>query len=86
VNLAEEVMELDQVCLQKDDQVIVKGILERLRLGWMNEKDEAPPRGLKLDYEQHMSKEIKYIPDGALHFFARHQAKMHTTNKNYARQ
>jgi hypothetical protein len=34
MNLAEEVMELDQVCRQTDDQVIFKGILERLCLGW----------------------------------------------------
>jgi hypothetical protein len=33
MNLAEEVMELDQVCRQTDDQVIFKGILERLHLG-----------------------------------------------------
>jgi hypothetical protein len=38
-HLAEEVMELDQVCCQTEDQVIFKGILERLRLGWMNEHD-----------------------------------------------
>jgi hypothetical protein len=48
-NLAEEVMELDQVCRQTDDQVIFKGILERLRLGWMNEQDEARLRVLTLD-------------------------------------
>jgi hypothetical protein len=33
MNLAEEVMELDQVCRQTDDQVIFKGILEYLPLG-----------------------------------------------------
>jgi hypothetical protein len=37
MNLAEEVMELDQVCRQTDDQVIFKEILERLRRGCMNE-------------------------------------------------
>jgi hypothetical protein len=41
MNLAEEVMELHQVCRQRDAQVIFKGILERLRLGWMNEQDET---------------------------------------------
>jgi hypothetical protein len=35
--LAEEVMELDQVCLHTDDQFIFNGILELLRLGWMDE-------------------------------------------------
>jgi hypothetical protein len=49
MNLAEEVMELDQVCRQTDDQVIFKGIVERLRLGWMNEQDEAWLRVLMLD-------------------------------------
>jgi hypothetical protein len=41
MNLAEEVMGLDQVCRQTDDQLIYKGILERLHLCWMNEQDEA---------------------------------------------
>jgi hypothetical protein len=49
MNLSEEVMELDQVCRQTDDQVIFKGIIERLRLGWMNEQDEARLRVLTLD-------------------------------------
>jgi hypothetical protein len=49
MNLAEEVMELDQVCRQTDDQVIFKGILERLRLGWMNQQDEARLRVLTID-------------------------------------
>jgi hypothetical protein len=48
-SLAEEVMELDQVCRQTDDQVIFKGILERLHLGWVNEQDEARLRVLTLD-------------------------------------
>jgi hypothetical protein len=37
MNLAEEVVELDQVFHQKDNQVLFKGIIEHLRLGWMNE-------------------------------------------------
>jgi hypothetical protein len=44
MNLVEEVMELDQVCCQTDDQVIFKGILERLHLGWMNEQNESQLR------------------------------------------
>jgi hypothetical protein len=75
MNLAEEVMELDQVFLQTDDQVIFKGILERLRLGWMNEQDEARLRVLTLDDDHYTSKEIKDISEGALYLFARHQAK-----------
>jgi hypothetical protein len=86
MNLAEEVMELDQVCRQTDDQVIFKGILERLRLGWMNERDEARLWVLTLDDDHYTSKKIKYISEGALHLFTQHQAKMHTINKNYARQ
>jgi hypothetical protein len=75
MNLAEEVMELDQVCRQTDDQVIFKGIIERLYLGWMNEQDEARLRVLTLDDDQYTSKEIKNISEGALHLFARYQAK-----------
>jgi hypothetical protein len=70
MNLAEEVMELDQVCRQTDDQVIFKGILERLRLGWMNEQDEARLRILTLDDDHYSSREIKDISEGALHLFA----------------
>jgi hypothetical protein len=75
MNLAEEVMELDQVCRQIDDQVIFKGILERLHLGWMNERYEAQLRYLTLDDGHYTSKEIKDISDGALHLFAQNQAK-----------
>jgi hypothetical protein len=75
MNLAEEVMELDQVCRQTDDQVIFKGILERLRLGWMNEQDEEQLRVLTLDDDHYTSREIKDISEGVLHLFARHQAK-----------
>jgi hypothetical protein len=49
MNISEEAMELDQVCRQIDDQVIFKGTIERLHLGWMNERDEARIRVLKLD-------------------------------------
>jgi hypothetical protein len=55
MNLAEEVMELDQVCHQTDDQVIFKGIFERLRLGWMNERDEARLRVFTLDDDHYTS-------------------------------
>jgi hypothetical protein len=41
MNLAEEVMELDQVCRQTEDHVLFKDILECLRLGWMLEQDES---------------------------------------------
>jgi hypothetical protein len=49
MNPAEDVMELDQACHQTDDQVIFKGILEHLHLGWMNEQYEAHLRVLTLD-------------------------------------
>jgi hypothetical protein len=75
MNLAEEVMALDQVCHHTEDQVIFKGILERLRLGWMHAQDEAHLRVLTQIYDQYTSKEIKDISDGALHLFTRHQAK-----------
>jgi hypothetical protein len=75
MNLEEQVMELDQVCCQTDDQVIFKGILKRMRLGWMNEQDEARLRVLKLDDDHYTSKEIKDISEGALHLFTWHQAK-----------
>jgi hypothetical protein len=68
-------MELDKVCRQTDDQVIFKGIFERLRLGWMNERDEAWLRVLTLDDDHYTSKEIKDISEGSLHLFTRHQAK-----------
>jgi hypothetical protein len=73
VNLAEEVMELDQDFRQTDDQVIFKGILERFHLGWTNEQDEARLRILTLDDDKYTSKEIKSISDGALHLSAQHQ-------------
>jgi hypothetical protein len=75
MNLAEEVMELDQVCRQTDDQVIFKGILERLHLEWMNEQDEARLLVLTLDDDHYTSREIKDISEGALHLFAQHQAE-----------
>jgi hypothetical protein len=74
-NLAEEVVELDQVCRQIDDHIIFKGILERLHLGWMNGKDIARLRVLTLDDDHYTLKEIKEISDGALQLFPRHQAK-----------
>jgi hypothetical protein len=75
MNLSEEVMELDQVCCQIYDQVIFKGIIESLHLGWMNEQYEARLRVFTLDDDHYTSKEMKYILEGALHLFARHQAK-----------
>jgi hypothetical protein len=85
MNLTEEVMQLDQVCLQTDDQVIFKRIIECLRLGWMNEQDEARLRVLTLDDDHYTSKEIKDISDSALHLFTRHQAK-HAYNEQKLRE
>jgi hypothetical protein len=39
MNLAEEVLVLDQVCRQTEDQAIFKCIIECLHLSWMNEQD-----------------------------------------------
>jgi inorganic pyrophosphatase len=75
MNLAEEVIELDQVCRQTDDQVTFKGIIECVCLGLMNEQDEARLRVLTCDDDHYTSKEIKDIYDGALHLFAQHQAQ-----------
>jgi hypothetical protein len=50
-------------------------MIEGLHLGWMNEQDEARLRVLTLDDDHYKSKEMKDISDGALHLFARHQAK-----------
>jgi hypothetical protein len=69
INLAEEAMALDQVCRQKDDQVIFKGILETLHLGWIDEQDEAWLGVLTLDDNHYTSREIKDVSDGALHLF-----------------
>jgi hypothetical protein len=68
-------MELDQVCRQTDNQVVFKGILERLHCGWMNEQDEARLQVLMLYYDHYTSKEIKDISEGAIHLFPRHQQK-----------
>jgi hypothetical protein len=73
--LAGEMMELDRLCHQTEDQVLFKGILECLHLGWMTEKFKEDLRVLTLDDYRCTSKEIKYISDGTLHLFARHQEK-----------
>jgi hypothetical protein len=75
MNLAEAVMELDQVCRQTEDQVIFKGILGCVRLGWINEQHEARLRVLTLDDDHFTSKEFKSISDGAIQLFNRRQAK-----------
>jgi hypothetical protein len=74
MNLAEEVMELDQVFHQTEDQVTLKGILERLHFGWMNEQDEAFPRVLTLDIDNYTTKDIKDMCGGAQHLFSQQQA------------
>jgi hypothetical protein len=56
MNLAEELMELDQVCRQTDDQIIFKGNIERVRLGWMNEQDEARLRVGTLEDDHYISR------------------------------
>jgi hypothetical protein len=46
-----------------------------VRLDWMNEKDEPRLQVLAPDDDHYISKDIKESLDGALHLFARHQAK-----------
>jgi hypothetical protein len=86
MNLAEKVMELDQVCHQTEDHVLCKGILERLRLSWMTGQDKSRLQVSALDDDRYTSNEIKDILDGALHLFTRYQANMHTQNKHCVRQ
>jgi hypothetical protein len=86
LNLAEEAMGLDQICRKTEDQVIFKGILERLHLGWMNEQDEARLRVLTLDDDhlhQRRSKTFWMVP---YTYSLDIRQKMHTTNKNCVKQ
>jgi hypothetical protein len=70
---------LDQVCRHTDDQVIFKGTIECLPLGWMNELDEARLWVLTLDdYHYTLMEPYNYSP--AI------KKKMDTMNTNYARQ
>jgi hypothetical protein len=82
MKLAAEMMELAQDYRQTGDQVLFKGILERLRLGWMTEQDEEHLWVLPLDDDHYTPEEIKDISDGALQLFAPHQATMQTLSKN----
>jgi hypothetical protein len=75
INLAEQVMELDQVVHQREDQQHFKGLLERIRLGWLTYQDEHCPHTLILDDDNYTSKEIKDISDKALHLFSKHEPK-----------
>jgi hypothetical protein len=75
INLAEQVMELDQVVRQREDQQHFKGLLERMRLGWLTYQDEHRLRTLILDDDNYTSKEIKDISDKALHLFSKHEPK-----------
>jgi hypothetical protein len=69
INLAEQVMELDQVVRQREDHQHFKGLIERMRLGWLTYQDEHRLRTLILDDDNYTSKEIKDISDKTLHFF-----------------
>jgi hypothetical protein len=74
INLSEQAMELDQVVRQREDQQHFKGLLERIRLGWLTDQDEHRLRTLILD-DDNTSKEIKDISDKALDFFSKHEPK-----------
>jgi hypothetical protein len=75
INLAEQVMEVDQVVRKREDQQHFKGLLERMRLGWLTDQDEHRLRTLILDDENYRSKEIKDVSDKALHLFSKHEPK-----------
>jgi hypothetical protein len=75
INLAEQVMELDQVVRQREDQQHFKGLLERMRIGWLTDQDEHRLRTLILDDDNYTPKEIKDISDKALHLFSKHEPK-----------
>jgi hypothetical protein len=82
MNLAEEVTELDQVCHRTEDQVIFKGILECLCLGWTNAQDEARLRVLTLDDDrihQRRSQTFRMVP---YTYSLDIRQKMHTMNEN----
>jgi hypothetical protein len=75
INSSEQFMELDQVVRQREDQQHFKGLLERMRLGWLTEQDEHRLRTLILDDDNYTSKEIKDISYRALHLFSKHEPK-----------
>jgi hypothetical protein len=56
MNLAEEVMELDQLSRQTEDQVLYKGILECVHLNWMIAQHETHVRVLTLDGDHYYIK------------------------------
>jgi hypothetical protein len=66
------------VVRQAEDKVLVKSILEQLRLGWMTEQDEmleARLRVVTFDDDNYTQKEMKDLSEGALHLYATHQQK-----------
>jgi hypothetical protein len=82
INLAEQVMQLDQVVRQREYQKYFKGLLERIRLGWLTYQDEYRLRTLTMDDDNYTSKEIKDISDKALHLVSNHEPKnVHNENK-----
>jgi hypothetical protein len=87
ISLAEHVMELDQVVRQREDQQHFKGLLERMRLGWLTDQDEHRLHTLILNDDNYTtSKEIKDISDKALHFFQSMNLRMRTMKRNYKRR
>jgi hypothetical protein len=73
INLAEQVMELYQVVRQREEHQHFKGLLERMRPGWLTDQDEHRLRTLILDDDNYRSKEIKDISEKALHLFSKHE-------------
>jgi hypothetical protein len=85
INLAEQVVELNQVVRQREDQQHFKGLL-RMRLGWLTDQDEHRLRTLILDDDNYTSKKIKDISDKALHFFQSMKLRIRTMKRNYKRR
>jgi hypothetical protein len=56
INLAEQGMEIEQVVRKREDQQHFKGLLERMRLGWLTYQDEHRLQTLILDDDNYTSK------------------------------
>jgi hypothetical protein len=84
INLAEQVMELDQVVRQREDHQHFKGLLERMRLGWLIYQDEHRLRTLILDDDNYTAKEIKETKPSIC--FQSMNLKMRTMKRNYKRR
>jgi hypothetical protein len=85
INLAEHIMELDQVVRQREDQQHFKGLSERMRLGWLTDQDEHRLRTLILYDDNYTSKEIKDQKKPSICFQSMN-LRMRTMKRNYKRR